>query len=70
MKCLNCNKEVKKNTKYCSNLCQKEFEYKKYIQSWKDNKVNGLKGDYQISNHIKTYLLNMKISVLDVDGEN
>ena len=24
--------------------------------NWKNNKVNGLKGEYQISNYIKTYL--------------
>lgn len=58
MKCLNCKKEIKEINKYCSNLCQKEFEYKKYIEKWKNKKVNGLKGEYQISNHIKTYLFN------------
>lgn len=58
MKCVNCKNEIDKRNKYCSNLCQKEFEYKKYIQEWKDNKVSGLKGEYQISNHIKTYLFN------------
>ena len=58
MKCLNCNKEIKKSNKYCSNKCQKEYEYKSYIEEWKTNKVTGLKGEYQISNHIKTYLFN------------
>ena len=58
MKCLNCNKEIKKSNKYCSNKCQKEYEYKIYIEEWKTNKVTGLKGEYQISNHIKTYLFN------------
>lgn len=58
MKCLNCNKEIKKSNKYCSNKCQKEYEYKSYIEEWKTNRVTGLKGEYQISNHIKTYLFN------------
>jgi len=58
MNCLNCKKEIINRNKYCSNLCQKEFEYKEYIYNWKNNKVNGLKGEYQISNHIKTYLFN------------
>ena len=58
MNCLNCNKEIINKNKYCSNLCQKEFEFKEYIYNWKNNKVNGLKGEYQISNHIKTYLFN------------
>ena len=56
MKCLNCEKEIKNNNKYCSNLCQKEFQYKAYIDRWKNGNENGLKGQYQISNHIKTYL--------------
>ena len=30
---------------------------KKYIQEWKAGKVSGLRGEYQISMHIKTYLL-------------
>ncbi len=56
MKCINCNKETKRNNKYCSNDCQKEFEYKKYIENWKNKKVDGLRGEYQISMYIKTYL--------------
>ena len=56
MKCINCNQETKRKNKYCSNICQKEFEYKEYIKKWKKNKVNGLRGEYQISMHIKTYL--------------
>lgn len=56
MNCLNCNKVIKKKNKFCSITCQKEFQYKTYIKDWKDNKVDGLKGEYQISNHIKTYL--------------
>ena len=58
MNCLNCNREINNRNKYCSNTGQKEFEYKEYIYNWKNNKVNGLKGEYQISNHIKTYLFN------------
>lgn len=58
MKCLNCKKEIKEKNKYCSILCQKEMEYKEYIKQWQNNKINGLKGEYQISNHIKTYLFN------------
>lgn len=58
MKCLNCGKEIKQKNKYCSNVCQKEFEYKLYINEWKNGIQSGLKGEYQISNHIKTYLFN------------
>lgn len=58
MKCLNCEKEIKRNNKFCSIICQKDFQYKDYIRRWKENKVSGIRGEYQISNHIKTYLFN------------
>ena len=58
MKCFNCNKEIKKSNKYCSNICQKEYEYREYIKKWKNNETTGLKGEYQISNYIKAYLFN------------
>lgn len=57
-KCMNCNKEIPNRNKYCSVECQKEYEYKKYIEDWKKGKENGMRGDYQLSMYIKTYLLN------------
>ena len=57
-RCLNCNKElIDKRTKYCSNFCQKEFQYKQYIKKWKNGEETGLKGKYEISAHIRRYLL-------------
>ena len=56
MNCLNCNSIIDKYKKICNNKCQKEFQYKEYIANWKNNKENGLRGDYQISMYIKTYL--------------
>lgn len=58
IKCINCNKATKRKNKYCSITCQKEHEYKEYIRNWKNKKVNGLRGEYQISMYIKTYLFN------------
>ena len=57
MQCINCKKEISKNKKYCSNKCQKEYEYKVYIKQWKNKEVSGIRGDYQTSMYIKTYLL-------------
>ena len=57
MQCINCNTKISPKNKYCSIKCQKEYQYKEYIEKWKNNKVNGLRGDYQTSMHIKTYLL-------------
>lgn len=56
MLCLNCNKIISKKNKYCSNKCQAEYKYKKYIDDWKAGLESGMRGDYQISMHIKTYL--------------
>ena len=56
MYCKNCKKEISNKKKYCSNKCQKEFEYKDYINKWKQNKVTGMRGNYQISMNIKRYI--------------
>lgn len=56
MLCLNCNTQILNNRKYCSNKCQREYQYKKYIENWKKGLENGMRGSYQISMHIKTYL--------------
>ena len=56
MYCLNCSKEVY-NKKYCSNSCQKEFEYALYIIRWRLGLEDGMKGKYQISNYIRKYLI-------------
>ena len=55
--CLNCgNVLIKASRKYCSTKCQKEYEYKMYIGEWKKGKNNGMRGNYQISMHIRRYL--------------
>lgn len=58
MNCLNCNSPLSKNTKFCSNNCQMEYQYKKYINNWKNGKETGLRGNYQTSMYIKKYLFN------------
>ena len=55
--CPNCGAEpARSNYKYCSNKCQQEFQYKKYISAWKSGKTNGLQGLGIVSNYIKRYL--------------
>ena len=57
MNCLYCNKPLKgSNSKYCNNICQKNYQYIKYIDNWKKGNETGLKGSYQVSNHIRHYL--------------
>ena len=55
--CLYCNNPLKSsNGKYCSNNCQQNYQYELYIDNWKKGICTGLKGKYQISNHIRRYL--------------
>ena len=55
--CINCGKEIVKRNKFCSIKCQKEYELKEYIDRWKAGKEDGLRGRYQLSLYIRTYLL-------------
>ena len=58
MNCLNCGKELLgRAKKYCNNQCQADYQYKTYIENWKAGLESGMKGAYQLSNHIKRYLL-------------
>jgi hypothetical protein len=55
--CKNCGNELKKRQKiYCNTHCQKEVQYKRYIERWKQGLETGLSGKYQISEHIRRYL--------------
>ena len=56
MDCKNCGKPLKRGKSYCSNACQHHYEYKEYIYKWKNGLVNGMKGKYQVSNHVRHYL--------------
>lgn len=58
MKCLNCGKELQHyQTKYCSSKCQQDYQHKEWIKRWKNGEETGLKGKYQISAHLRRYLL-------------
>lgn len=58
--CLNCGYEYNiyrsSKSKFCSHKCQVEYEYKQFIERWKNGEESGLKGEYGISNHIRRYL--------------
>ena len=55
--CLNCGISIPNRNKYCSNKCQTMFQYKEYIQRWKNGLEDGMRGKYLISLHIKRYLM-------------
>jgi len=60
--CLVCNKATKRKAyKYCSNKCQRTYQYKEYIKKWKQGLVSGNRGiiTKNISSHIKRYLTDL-----------
>jgi len=60
-KCVNCLKILNKRhqIKFCSNKCQLDSQHKKWVENWKDGKVNGNIGitARNISQHLKRYLI-------------
>lgn len=55
--CLNCGKSlVKGQTKYCSNSCQKEYEFKQRVKKWKNGQLPGYSGT-NISPFVRRYML-------------
>lgn len=60
--CKVCNKKLKRSSYiYCSNKCQKVYEYREYIQKWKRGEVSGNRGivTKNISGHIKRHLIEL-----------
>lgn len=58
--CKVCSKKAgKPGAIYCSNLCQKEFEYQEYIKRWRNGLETGNTGNGQqsVSKHIRKYLM-------------
>ncbi len=49
---------IKSKSKYCSNKCQIDRQYKIYIENWKNGHKDGNRGisTRNISNHLKKYL--------------
>lgn len=57
--CLTCDRKLLHyQKKYCSNLCQSQLTYDKFIENWRSGKVNGTTGvkTKSISGHIRRYL--------------
>jgi len=56
--CLTCGGEpATARYKYCSNKCQADFQYAKYIAAWKAGVKSGVQGRFAISNHLRRYLI-------------
>ena len=71
--CLVCNKKPeRKSYKYCSNKCQQIYQYRAYIEKWKQGSVNGNRGIIakNISSYIKRYLVELYGEQCSVCGWN
>ena len=57
--CIVCGTRPKRSSyRFCSNKCQLEYQYHRYIERWKCGEVDGGRGinTRNISQHIKRYL--------------
>ena len=68
--CLNCGREITRGNKFCNHICQSEYSYKQYIKQWKEDKIDGRKGLYDISNYIRKYLFEKYNSSCQICGWN
>lgn len=67
-KCLNCNKELTTQTKYCDNKCQQEYQSKAYIKNWQQGLEDGRVGQFGTSKHIRNYLLKKHNNKCEICG--
>lgn len=71
--CIYCGKEInnsRKKTLFCSNNCQKNFEYEEFLTKWKNGELDGSRGNKSISNHIRRYLLEKTNNSCEICGCN
>jgi hypothetical protein len=50
------NKTARGGYKYCSNQCQLDYQYAKYINDWLNGEIDGGTSSGLVSSHIKRYL--------------
>jgi hypothetical protein len=55
-KCKHCKNEIPNRNVFCSNVCQREYEYKKTIKDWLSGETIMNREAIKISNHIRRYL--------------
>lgn len=57
-KCITCDKSFQGYTErsYCSVQCQNDKKYSVFIEKWKNNEIDGMRGKTATSQHIRRYL--------------
>jgi predicted transcriptional regulator len=62
-KCYQCQTnivDVSRKRLFCSGTCQHRHQYEQYINRWLDGKEKGSKGAYQVSQHIRRWLIEQR----------
>ena len=67
-KCLVCGKDISPSSTFCSNTCYAEFEYRKYIERWKEGKESGMSGSDGMSDRLRRYMLEKTNYTCEVPG--
>ena len=71
--CLECGKEIedtRSKRKFCCNECQRDYEYKQYIEKWKNGEVSGMRSATLISQHVRRYMLEKTHCSCEICGCN
>ena len=71
--CKNCQKQISQSQRvFCSNQCQSDYQFKRYIIEWKRGNVSGLRGKntYNFSAHVIRYLLDKYSNACALCGWN
>lgn len=67
--CVYCNAEVKRHlAKYCSQICQVNWQYEEYINRWKRGEESGIRLPGGLSNHIRRYMIDKHQSMCQECG--
>ncbi len=57
-RCKNCELECSRPSKFfCNNKCQMAWQYKKFLEGWKNGLKSGVRGGVTISYYLRRYLL-------------
>ena len=54
--CKFCGQPIQNRNTFCNNICQTNYQYKNYIDEWRQGLQTGLRGKDQFSMHIKRYM--------------
>jgi hypothetical protein len=54
--CLHCNTKLTTQKKFCDIDCKNDYYHQQFLLQWKCGNHNGLRGEYNLSAHIRRYI--------------